>query len=747
MEVDPAFPAPEPASPASPAPDAKTEAYAQVSVGFDLGNLFCRVSQIDPKDQMPTIVRNNLSNEQTPGVIAFRQRQERMYGDDAIGQLTAQPLSTVCGLKKLLGTDLTPEFIKTQGLNFRIDSATNTIDLTLEDGPRSVPPTHLVAMILKRLQQFAREQKDVPAEALPGAATVAVPSYFSAAQIGAVSDALLIAGFPKERVHIIRESVAQLVCFHHSHYAELHATNPMLLALVDVGHAQSFVTLARVTKTQIEVLAEKAAPLGAGLLDICITNDAVRYVKEKKGMDISGNPKALARIEKEARKTKEMLSMLESATLTVESLTDEIDLSMPVKREDLNAHAVGLVEQLLQLCQQAMEAAGPDCSLDAIQRVEILGGGIRVPCLQERLKGFWGKSLSTTMDSNLSLAQGAAICGVLQAPTSETTRILDSLVSKADEVRRIMDTLHHVEVVPAPALSGTQMDAEALGQCLQAEAELQARDDRFLARDKAKNTIEAYVYGTRNHLDHPDMQKALGADCDKARAILSAAEEWLWDADEDAGAELFTDKLLSIQREIDEGFPAIKAELDRQAEEQAKKDAKMAEEARKAAAETKREPRTDAERLKFAEERKEQGNGLLKQEHYQESITRYVQALAYLGEFYATEDSELKQKKDAIALSCHLNIANAAIKCELYQKAVDNAHKALEIDPKSAKACFRKGQAYSLKGEFAAAKKALDKALELAPGDKLIEKELRLLAKKEEAHKAKEKKMFGKMFG
>ena len=44
-------------------------------------------------------------------------------------------------------------------------------------------------------------------------------------------------------------------------------------------------------------------------------------------------------------------------------------------------------------------------------------------------------------------------------------------------------------------------------------------------------------------------------------------------------------------------------------------------------------------------------------------------------------------------------------------------------------------------------REALDKALELAPGDKLIEKELKQNAKKMEQHKAKEKKMYANMFG
>jgi len=254
-------------------------------------------------------------------------------------------------------------------------------------------------------------------------------------------------------------------------------------------------------------------------------------------------------------------------------------------------------------------------------------------------------------------------------------------------------------------------------------------------------------YGTRGHLDHPDMQKALGGDAEKLRAFLNQVEEWLWDSGESAEAPVFTAKLEEVRRAVTEGYPAVPKELERQAAERAQRDAELAEEARRAAAETKREPRSDAERVKFAEERKEQGNGLLKQEHHAEAITRYVQALAFLNEIYATDDPDVKAKKDAIGLSCHLNIAAAAIKIGLHQKAVDNSDKAIEIQPTSAKAYFRKGQALSLKEEFPGARKALERALELAPGDPLVEKEIRLMAKKQEQSLAKERKMYANMFG
>lgn len=59
-------------------------------------------------------------------------------------------------------------------------------------------------------------------------------------------------------------------------------------------------------------------------------------------------------------------------------------------------------------------------------------------------------------------------------------------------------------------------------------------------------------------------------------------------------------------------------------------------------------PRTQfvrQERIKFAEERKEQGNALLKQEHHQESITRYVQALTGADRAMCPWEIDLQQSR------------------------------------------------------------------------------------------------------
>ena len=44
--------------------------------------------------------------------------------------------------------------------------------------------------------------------------------------------------------------------------------------------------------------------------------------------------------------------MLETSNVTVETLTDEIDLQMKVSRETLNQHAQPLADGLVGLCEQ-----------------------------------------------------------------------------------------------------------------------------------------------------------------------------------------------------------------------------------------------------------------------------------------------------------------------------------------------------------------------------------------------------------
>ena len=95
-----------------------------------------------------------------------------------------------------------------------------------------------------------------------------------------------------------------------------------------------------------------------------------------------------------------------------------------------------------------------------------------------------------------------------------------------------------------------------------------------------------------------------------------------------------------------------------------------------------------------------------------------------------------------------MNIHSAAchIKLKLYDKAIEFCDEALEIAPQTAKALYRRGQAYHGKSEYKKAMDDLQKALSYAPHDKSIISELVAVRGEMQAYKSKEMQLYSKIF-
>jgi tetratricopeptide (TPR) repeat protein len=106
---------------------------------------------------------------------------------------------------------------------------------------------------------------------------------------------------------------------------------------------------------------------------------------------------------------------------------------------------------------------------------------------------------------------------------------------------------------------------------------------------------------------------------------------------------------------------------------------------------------------------------------------------------------------DAVKLSLHLNIAMCWLKItdatNNLEQAIRSCDDALAIDADSVKALFRRATAREQKGLYDEAKEDLKRAGELAPDDKAVVKLLTRVDAQIARQKAKEKKMYGKMFG
>jgi heat shock protein 4 len=129
-------------------------------------------------------------------------------------------------------------------------------------------------------------------------------------------------------------------------------------------------------------------------------------------IDIKSNPKALFRLRTACERAKKMLSANQQAPVSVECIMNDVDVSGMITREQFEELASHVLEKVEVPLKTALASAGiPKESVDAI---EIIGGSSRVPLLKEKIRNFFGKELSTTLNSDEAVAKGAALqCAII----------------------------------------------------------------------------------------------------------------------------------------------------------------------------------------------------------------------------------------------------------------------------------------------------------------------------------------------
>jgi len=94
----------------------------------------------------------------------------------------------------------------------------------------------------------------------------------------------------------------------------------------------------------------------------------------------------------------------------------------------------------------------------------------------------------------------------------------------------------------------------------------------------------------------------------------------------------------------------------------------------------------------------------------------------------------------------YLNLAACQLKLKDSKETIENAKKALEIEPGNVKALFRRGSAYLSIDDWESAKVDLTKALELDKGNKEIQRELTRLNQKIQQQDKKDRKVYANLF-
>ena len=288
-----------------------------------------------------------------------------------------------------------------------------------------------IAMLLKHLRDLAETQgkKEVIDIALT------VPSYFSMAQRQMLSDAVELAGM--NLVTLVHENVAAATMYGLDRKDE-NATHTVLFVNmgsldVEVALVRYFMGSSKGEKKveHIEVVAEAAEDsVGGRYFDVELVKlfaEAFNALPERKGKeDVMKNPRIVNRLLKESARYKEVLSANKEAFVNINEIADYVSLKMKLDRQTFEDKIAKYVDKAAGPIEKVLKKSG--VTLDEIDQIEMLGGGIRVPAVQKIMQEkLSGRDMGQHMNGDEAMCFGTAF---IAANSSAAFRVRSLLLNE-----------------------------------------------------------------------------------------------------------------------------------------------------------------------------------------------------------------------------------------------------------------------------------------------------------------------------
>jgi len=384
-------------------------------IGIDLGTTYSCVGVY--KDGRFQIIANDQGNRITPSYVAFTD-DERLIGDAAKNQASLNPANTIFDVKRLIGRAFSDATVQKDKKLFPFNVVNKNgkpnIEVTIKGDKKVYSPEEISSMILVKMKEIA--------EAFLGFevknAVVTVPAYFNDAQRQATKDAGTIAGLNVLR--IINEPTAAALA-----YGLDKKSKEKNILVYDLGGGTFDVSILTIDEGLFEVLATNGdTHLGGEDFDQRVMDYFLKLIKKKNDVDLSTNPRALAKLRREIEKAKRALSTVHQTQVEIESLVNGEDFSESLTRarfEDLNAD---LFKKTLIPLAKVLEDAGLKKS--DIDDIVLVGGSTRIPKVQQLIKDFFnGKEPNRGINPDEAVAYGAAVQGgILSGESGEETKDL-----------------------------------------------------------------------------------------------------------------------------------------------------------------------------------------------------------------------------------------------------------------------------------------------------------------------------------
>ncbi|HKH76729.1 MAG TPA: molecular chaperone DnaK [Rubrobacteraceae bacterium] len=373
------------------------------SIGIDLGTTNSCVAVLEGGD--PVVITNSEGERTTPSVVAFDKKSgERLVGQLARRQAVTNPDRTVYSVKRFMGRRFKDIEAEARRVGYEVVNGPGG-DVRVRIDDRDYSPPEVSAMTLQKLKRDAEEYLGEEVTD----AVITVPAYFEDAQRQATKDAGKVAGLNVKR--IINEPTAAALAY------GLDKEGEQTILVFDLGGGTFDVSILELGEGVFEVKATSGNNhLGGDDFDAKIVDWLVEEFKKAEGIDLSKDKMATQRLVEAAEKGKRELSSTTSTSINLPFITADQNgpkhLDLTLTRAQFNNLTADLVEATAGPVRRAMQDAGLQSG--QVDQVILVGGSIRIPAVQEKVKEITGKEPNKGINPDEVVAIGAGIqAGVL----------------------------------------------------------------------------------------------------------------------------------------------------------------------------------------------------------------------------------------------------------------------------------------------------------------------------------------------
>ena len=392
-------------------------------MGIDLGTEFFKVTVIKPGKPF-MMLENLLSKTKTEFSVGLKD-DEITYAYDALAKKAKAPANIFNYFSEFLGRRHNDSFVKEymedffQAYNITGDNETETITFNFKynNKDEQLSAVELYSMIFDYIKMLSEKFTKIEMTD----AFITIPSFFDYEQRQAIADAIKISKL--RLAGVVSENLAAAVQFQ----LKKVFNNETFYIIYNMGSSYTQVSLIsyrtifekKNNKTvdignEIRIFGESYdEKLGGKRFDknlVLLMMKKFDELPTRKGKkSIMGNKKVYEKIRPSAIKYKEVLSANKEAYITVIGVEGGDDLQTKVTREEFEEVNKDLIDKVYNPIEEVLQKA--NMTISNISQIELIGGSIRIPAIQEKIKnklGEYSEILGIHMNGDDSMAFGAA---------------------------------------------------------------------------------------------------------------------------------------------------------------------------------------------------------------------------------------------------------------------------------------------------------------------------------------------------